>query len=92
MQKVLFSILILLSGCKPQGYSIKNNQFHVTLIESPQYLDSLSTPIRTIHGLAMYQDGRCIIILREYPNCLLHEVRHCIEGDWHPGRDTLEDC
>ena len=89
----LLLILILISGCTPQKeYSIQNTHFHLIIRESPQYLDSLSTPNRTLHGMAMYQDGRCIIILREYPNCLLHEMRHCIEGEWHPGRDTLEDC
>jgi len=36
--------------------------------------------------------GICEITLREYPTCLLHEIRHCIEGNWHEGRTSDEDC
>jgi hypothetical protein len=45
-------------------------------------------------GSARYlpQTNTCIIILKSYPTCLLHEIRHCFEGQWHPGRDTVEDC
>lgn len=35
----------------------------------------------------------CEIILKRYPVCLLHELRHCIEGDWHPRDEpNTEDC
>lgn len=43
-----------------------------------------------------YRDGKvqlCEIILKRYPVCLLHEIRHCIEGDWHPRDEpNTEDC
>lgn len=34
----------------------------------------------------------CVITLQEYPVCLLHEIRHCFEGQWRPGRESDEDC
>lgn len=40
----------------------------------------------------LYSDGKCIIYLRQYPQCLAHEVRHCLEGNWHEGRHTDEGC
>lgn len=43
-------------------------------------------------GWADWKGGACHITLREYPLCLAHEVRHCFEGDWHPGYRTGEDC
>lgn len=43
-------------------------------------------------GLAEMRPGSCIITLRKYPICLLHEIRHCTEGDWHAGRNSDEDC
>jgi hypothetical protein len=35
-------------------------------------------------GSARYlpQTNTCIIILKSYPTCLLHEIRHCFEGNW----------
>jgi hypothetical protein len=43
-------------------------------------------------GIARTSLGVCEITLREYPICLLHEIRHCVEGSWHEGRETDEDC
>jgi len=34
----------------------------------------------------------CVITLRQYPECLLHEIRHCFEGQWHDARPNSEDC
>lgn len=37
--------------------------------------------------------AQCDVVLRKYPVCLLHELRHCIEGDWHPRDEpNTEDC
>ena len=36
--------------------------------------------------------GICFIKLKKYPTCLQHEVRHCIEGNFHEGRKSDEDC
>lgn len=34
----------------------------------------------------------CRVILKQYPKCLLHEVRHCVEGNWHEGHESSQDC
>ena len=84
--------MILISACKPSQYNIQNNSFKVIIKESPHYLDTITTRDRTVYGMSIYDGDTCVIILREYPKCLLHEIRHCVEGNWHSGRDTLEDC
>jgi len=37
-----------------------------------------------LNGYAVVVGDKCSIVLREYPVCLSHEVRHCFEGSWHP--------
>ncbi|WP_409425453.1 MULTISPECIES: hypothetical protein [unclassified Pseudoalteromonas] len=36
--------------------------------------------------------GVCFIKLQRYPVCMQHEMRHCIEGDWHKGVKSDQDC
>lgn len=36
--------------------------------------------------------GVCFIKLQRYPVCMQHEMRHCIEGDWHKGVKSSKDC
>ncbi|MES2917031.1 MAG: hypothetical protein V4729_00275 [Pseudomonadota bacterium] len=45
-------------------------------------------------GLASCHEGVCSIRLRRetYPYCLLHELRHPFEGNFHEGRHSTEDC
>ena len=43
-------------------------------------------------GHAQWVGQLCTITLREYPVCLQHEVRHCLEGDWHGNRASNRDC
>ncbi len=41
---------------------------------------------------AAWVDGHCIIRMRpEYytHRCLGHELRHCLEGNWHEGRKEI---
>jgi hypothetical protein len=49
---------------------------------------------QAVAGTATYLPpiNTCVVTLREYPQCLLHELRHCFEGQWHPGRTSDEDC
>jgi hypothetical protein len=61
-------------GCSVDTYDIKQNTVSLTVLENPN-LDTL--------GRAYWSDGKCIIVLKEYPTCLAHEVRHCLEGHWH---------
>ena len=46
-------------------------------------------PALTTLGHAQWVGQLCTITLREYPICLAHEVRHCLEGEWHG--DSLDD-
>lgn len=39
----------------------------------------------------MLSDGTCLIMLRQYPICLAHEVRHCLEGGFHPPAAPNDD-
>lgn len=49
---------------------------------------------QTVSGLAVWKDDWCIIALPEdeYPGCLEHEVRHCLEGNFHEGYKSDEGC
>lgn len=62
---------------------------HVHLVDHIDY-----QPGAEAFGLSRCANGVCVLhVLRErYPFCLLHELRHAFEGDWHPGRETLDDC
>ena len=43
-------------------------------------------------GHAQWVGQLCTITLREYPYCLQHEVRHCLEGKWHGDEPNHDDC
>ena len=91
MKHFLYAVLAaaLLAGCSSFDYTkpaIKNKAFTVSVEEG-------ELPANVM-GTATYYPSfnACIIILREYPKCLLHEIRHCLEGNWHEGRNSDEDC
>ena len=77
------ALALSLVGCDAEPKEIAQDSFRMQLSVVP----GLET-----RGLAVWQEGECQILLRKYPECLLHEVRHCFEGEWHPGRETDEDC
>lgn len=90
--KILLISLLFLSGCanNPPPKLIQNEGVKVTLINDanlPALRDGKPQLARTTVG-----DGFCLIELTKYPKCLLHEIRHCFEGDWHKGRETTQDC
>jgi len=76
-------LALLLVGCAQEPKAIQQNSFVFGMTIDPE-LETL--------GRAEWSTGFCKIYLMEYPACLLHEVRHCIEGDWHKGRETDWDC
>lgn len=88
--KLLLALTLLLSGCaifdSPQPQIIRN-AFIVSISES----DNLP---HNVLGTATYYPtiNACVIALRKYPQCLLHEIRHCIEGDWHGDLPNSDDC
>ena len=49
-------------------------------------------PTLTTLGHAQWVGQLCTITLREYPVCLQHEVRHCLEGKWHGATPNNDDC
>jgi hypothetical protein len=78
------------SASKPPQIVYPDFQFHIRV--EPDQLPKPST-----YGTAtlMELNGQrvCVVNLREYPRCLLHEIRHCIEGEWHePDVPNAEDC
>lgn len=88
--------MLFLVGCasidanRTSRYSIIQSDVHVTLIKDaklPRLPNGMPQLARTTVG-----DGFCIIELTEYPRCLLHEIRHCFEGNWHEGKETTKNC
>ena len=83
---VVLVALFLLAGCntfdEPQK-RIENTRFDFTLHINPE----LKTD-----GLAVWSNTTCTIYLKYYPICLAHELRHCIEGNWHDEKPNGEDC
>jgi hypothetical protein len=82
----IFLLLLLsaLAGCAdPQTYIFERKTTKVTVVEVKR-LPTL--------GRATWVNGMCYIALREYPTCLAHEVRHCLEGKWHGNEPNHDDC
>lgn len=84
----------LIGGCathQPAPLQPTPLPFTITVVENPEAVP------KGYAGVAhmKYKDGviyECAVTLRKYPICLAHEVRHCLEGDFHPGRRSTEDC
>jgi hypothetical protein len=104
MQKLalifLLTLSLLLSGCKtfeetrvpsqeifkqyPNGKSLASFKTFI-VVEDPE----LKTD-----GLAKWDWDKklCVIYLKQYPVCLQHEVRHCLEGHFHGSKKNGDDC
>lgn len=80
---VAFITLFSCAGVPAVKPEIKKKTFSI-VIEEDENLTTL--------GRQWYVSNVCFIKLKEYPKCLQHEVRHCIEGNWHEGYETDEDC
>lgn len=86
MIRVALCGLLLLAGCDafdPPAPVLERTASVITVEIDPG--------LKTL-GYARWSGALCTITLRKYPVCLQHEVRHCLEGDWHVGRDTTDDC
>ncbi len=84
MVKRVAVFALLLSGCSfhPQ-YELERTAMWVSVKEDP----TIETD-----GLAKWKGFRCDIVLKRYPVCLKHELRHCLEGNWHGARPSGKDC
>lgn len=85
--KAALVALVVLSGCAYEAPVPVRTDMRVILKAPQGYADNK-------RGTATYLPAinTCIVTLRQYPECLLHEIRHCFEGQWHPGRTSDEDC
>ena len=95
MTRIIVSMCFsfLLFGCtttQPQKYDIKQTEFRLVIIPNTQDFISGNNPATKAE--AHVKPGECVIRLKRYPQCLLHEIRHCVEGNWHEGRNSTEDC
>lgn len=80
------ALVVLLSGCSfsAQKPVLLRNVSTITVVES-------SALPYGIGGRAIVTGDKCLIILREYPAVLGHEVRHCLEGAWHGKQPNGDD-
>ena len=80
----------LLQGCSNPVYDIKTDKTTV-VVELVDRVDNQGS-----YGMAVWSDDykRCHVrVLKSiYPHCITHEIRHCFEGDFHAGRDSIADC
>ena len=85
----LLVAVLALAGCVDQGYDIK----HPEVVVMVQVVDVIKEQPKAF-GYSTCTHGVCTIQIRRetYPDCITHEVRHAIEGNWHAGRETTEDC
>lgn len=93
----ILAAALMLTACGNTGQSIFSASETPEIKRAPFILSVKEEPNLSpgVPGTATFVEGSnvCLIKLREYPRCLLHEVRHCIEGEWHR-RDVPngEDC
>lgn len=87
------ALFVLLTGCEQNTGDpdkVRTDTFKVTV----KLTDEVVYKGERVSGLAIWKDDWCIIQLPkdEYPRCLAHEMRHCLEGDFHEGYRSYEDC
>ena len=90
MNKFIFIFMAMLSGCAVDHklYEINTANVQVSIEIDPM----MEKPRQGFSKLKM-RDKKiesCEIVLKRYPVCLAHEVRHCFEGDFHAD-DSTED-
>ena len=85
-------LCLILAGCQvfdaPEKPQIVYPQFQFVIVESSNGLKPDEQGMATIFPNMKV----CAVQLKTYPRCLLHEVRHCIEGKWHGDEKNGDDC
>ncbi len=84
MKLKLLLLSLMLTGCisAPVKLPREKVSVHVTVTEGPMMAKG-----QRAYTVLKKKDGAtvsCDIVLKIYPQCLQHEMRHCLEGDWHP--------
>lgn len=93
MKAILVGCIGLLLGCStfetppPARY---RNKVTIIVVENKN-LPQNSRYIQQGSSMSFKDSDVCVIQLRNYPEYLGHEVRHCLEGNWHEGRKNGED-
>ena len=91
MRLAILLVVLALQGCA-KTLPVMVHTPSITVSVDPNQLSKKEKARSSLK----YSDQKiveCRVILREYPICLLHELRHCFEGHWHsPGIDNTEDC
>lgn len=84
---LIFSLSLFVNGC---SLFEANHKFIQTDFRLVFLLDDEPMPNDDSAAASAYwDDGYCIIRVKpEYytHRCLGHELRHCLEGDWHNGK------
>lgn len=84
MRILTIALSLLLVSCV-QTDGVEFDKFNSrVVIEEDSTLETL--------GRQQTVGGVCFIKLKKYPMCLQHEIRHCIEGNWHEGYKSDADC
>lgn len=87
MRLLALLLTAALAGCASPHLTMQRQAFRVYVYEDRD----MTYP--QLGRASFYTDmDTCIIALRRYPECLLHEIRHCIEGPWHGDKRNNEDC
>lgn len=90
--KILLALSILLIGCASPmpATELMQSEFKLSVVFDDKPIHKgVVRAAKTSWG-----NGTCVITIQPkyYTHkCLGHELRHCLEGDWHKGRDYLCD-
>lgn len=92
LRSLFIAYAALVGGCATFVEHHKFKPFPATRHVTVELRELHNAPLNVLGKAELYADGKCIIYLRKYPQCLSHELRHCFEGNWHEGRGTDSHC
>lgn len=91
MRALALTVISFAVGCAaaPKHYDLQRTEATVRV----QVVERI--PGRSnLYGLSSCREGICDVWIRRsvYPKCLIHELRHAFEDNFHAGRASTEDC
>ena len=81
------SLTLLLASCASIPIPVHDKVFF-----SVELVDELPPRVHGTSTCAFNTICQIKLLRSQYPYCLIHEIRHGFEGDWHEGYDTTWDC